>query len=302
VTDAMWKPYFWGLRVMIHDGGPWGICQGVWVQMSTVDQILQASIQASPFMNSGRGTATLPEEAACDGNGCSDAAGGAYPAVPGCVHHQALVRTRRDLHDQIGASLAAMVVQLELAQRLTTSDPAAADRALTELRTEAIEVLADVRRISATGRASEPCDITTALQAMIRRMNHAVGDRLRISLTVDGALGCIRGDTATAGFWIVREAVINVLKHARATRCEVVLAAGDNGLTVRVSDDGVGVSGHRRSGCGLANMAARAAERGGWCVAQPRRPQGFVVSAWLPTTAVAGRRSLQQPHRVSDQG
>ena len=64
---------------------------------------------------------------------------------------------------------------------------------------------------------------------------------------------------------VVREALSNAARHARATAIEVTIAAADD-FVVRVADDGVGLPlGREHVGNGLRNMAARAADLGGAC-------------------------------------
>lgn len=61
---------------------------------------------------------------------------------------------------------------------------------------------------------------------------------------------------------VTREALTNVVKHARATTAEVSVTAGDGRLSVTIADDGVGIpQTGRRSG--LANLRRRAEDRGG---------------------------------------
>lgn len=56
---------------------------------------------------------------------------------------------------------------------------------------------------------------------------------------------------------VIREALANVARHARATRAEVSIAVGEGVLTVVVGDNGIGIpEGGRRSG--LRNLAERA--------------------------------------------
>jgi signal transduction histidine kinase len=56
----------------------------------------------------------------------------------------------------------------------------------------------------------------------------------------------------------------------------------DGGLQLEVLDDGLGVPRKPRYGVGLASMRERAAEVGGTCTIEPRRPRGTVVRAVLP--------------------
>jgi signal transduction histidine kinase len=60
----------------------------------------------------------------------------------------------------------------------------------------------------------------------------------------------------------LREALSNVARHAAAGTVEVSIEAGEQ-LTLRVTDDGVGVPDDPDQGNGLRNMAARAEQLGG---------------------------------------
>src|SRR5207247_4530455 len=56
-------------------------------------------------------------------------------------------RLRRDLHDGLGAQLAALIMQAGSARTLLRSDPDAADQKLADLREELRSAVADVRRL-----------------------------------------------------------------------------------------------------------------------------------------------------------
>ena len=93
------------------------------------------------------------------------------------------------------------------------------------------------------------------------------------------------GQTSTA-LRIVKEALINVRKHARASQVRVVARASGAGVELRVVDDGVGfdpdevapVAGHR----GLTTMTERAEMAGGWLRAGHAEGAGAEVVLWLP--------------------
>lgn len=62
---------------------------------------------------------------------------------------------------------------------------------------------------------------------------------------------------------MLREALSNAARHAKATRVEVALEAIAAELRISVTDNGVGIAADRERSSGLANLAARAAELGG---------------------------------------
>ncbi|HEX9338733.1 MAG TPA: histidine kinase, partial [Pseudonocardiaceae bacterium] len=132
-----------------------------------------------------------------------------------CAHHNLLLAVRRDLHDKVGSSLTGMIVTAEVVERLIGMDTARAHRALADLRTDMTDLLSEVRRLVAgrdeahTGRGA-----TTALHTMLSRMGRVVVDRLKITVDVDPLVDTVPEHVAWAAFWIVREAVTNVLKHS----------------------------------------------------------------------------------------
>jgi len=82
---------------------------------------------------------------------------------------------------------------------------------------------------------------------------------------------------------MVREALSNVVRHARATRAEVSVVASEGELRVRVIDDGIGI---RRSagpgGNGLRNMADRAEQLGGGLDVRSRPGEGTSITWRVP--------------------
>jgi PAS domain S-box-containing protein len=96
------------------------------------------------------------------------------------------------------------------------------------------------------------------------------------------------GPDAITIFRICQEALINVRKHARASRVEVTLTNRDGGTLVQVVDDGVGFP--EQSGYdpyqhfGLIEMRERAETAGGWWSVESASA-GTTVRFWLPTPA-----------------
>jgi signal transduction histidine kinase len=174
-------------------------------------------------------------------------------------------------------------MQLELAWRLVGMDAGGAHIVLSELRSDIVDLIASVRRIGdGRGIAREVRNLESALRYLIRQANRVVAPRLELSLSFDPRASSIPGEIRSAAFWIVLEAVINVLKHSTARRCTVALSLRGGQLHVHVEDDGHVVERSSSGGSGLANMAARAAEVGGWCTAGSRQPTGFLVAARFP--------------------
>jgi signal transduction histidine kinase len=103
---------------------------------------------------------------------------------------------------------------------------------------------------------------------------------------VDAEGVSLSDEQASTALRIVNEALINVRKHAGAAQVRVLARPSDEGVEVRVVDDGVGfdpdeitpVAGHR----GLVTMAERAEMAGGWLRAGRADGVGAEVVLWLP--------------------
>src|SRR5439155_15702126 len=91
-----------------------------------------------------------------------------------------------------------------------------------------------------------------------------------------------------AAYRIVREALHNVVKHARARRARVRLRFRPAALELEVHDDGQGFDvSAMRSGLGLTSMRERAEQLGGSLDVQSSPGRGTTVSARLPVGADA---------------
>ncbi|WP_255218862.1 sensor histidine kinase, partial [Actinomadura formosensis] len=76
---------------------------------------------------------------------------------------------------------------------------------------------------------------------------------------------------------VVREALSNVARHARATEASVRIEVGDD-LTLRVEDDGAGIP-EGAAGGGLRDMRERAENLGG-SLSTRARPGGGTILVW----------------------
>ncbi len=91
--------------------------------------------------------------------------------------------------------------------------------------------------------------------------------------------------TRTQAVRIAKEALVNVAKHAKATTVRILVALDDDGVTVSVADDGVGLPpglrssppGHR----GISGMLDRAEVAGG-SLSMDTQSSGTTISVWLP--------------------
>jgi two-component system sensor histidine kinase DevS len=81
---------------------------------------------------------------------------------------------------------------------------------------------------------------------------------------------------------VLREALSNVARHARASAVTVTVVAHAGRVELRVADDGIGIGSEVRSVSGLRNMRRRAEELGGTCTIERAAPTGTQATWSVP--------------------
>jgi two-component system, NarL family, sensor kinase len=192
-------------------------------------------------------------------------------------------RLRRDLHDGIGPTLAGLTLGLDTARRRLSPDQTALLDLLDKLKAETQRAVADVRRIVYGLRppALDQLGLAGSLREEVGRLKSEAPE-LTVTLDAsDDALADLPAAAEVACYRIVTEALTNVIRHAKATRCWVRIRF-DGCLDVEVRDDGVGLPEGWRTGVGIASMRERVTELGGDLVIEPSLPHGTRIAARLP--------------------
>lgn len=190
-------------------------------------------------------------------------------------------RLRRDLHDGLGTSLVGIVMQLEALANLVDSASPAAGLVKT-IETESRQLVTDTRRL-VQGLAPpivEEVGLLEAIRQHADRLNRTGGRRGTFEVEAHmSTSGRLPASVEMAAYVIATEAMTNVARHARATRCTVTVTQ-DTHLTVEVDDDGVGLT--KPPGVGMRSMRERTEDLGGVLTIEAARPQGTRVLAMLP--------------------
>lgn len=199
-------------------------------------------------------------------------------------------RLRRDLHDGLGPSLAAIVLKLNAVGSLV-KEPVATEL-LTQLRQETRAAIADIRRLVDDLRppALDEVGLVAALQqkaASLSRPSGAdgVADAIVISVAGPAHTTTLPAAVEVAAYRIATEALTNVVRHSGAARASVEVSV-NGALEISVADNGTRPWDSARVGVGLSSMRERAEELGGSCTVSPRPDGGTVVRAILPLPAV----------------
>jgi PAS domain S-box-containing protein len=168
-------------------------------------------------------------------------------------------RIARDLHDQLGQQLTALRLHLERL-RDVRANPEDIDRAL-EI-TQSIDREVDFLAWELRPATLDDLGLSAALPRFLREwsQHYGIAAEFQGPTAVSGQLSRA---AETAFYRIAQEALTNVVKHAHASRVDVILERRDGGVVLVVEDDGVGfdTSKHdiKERGIGLAGMHERAA-------------------------------------------
>jgi two-component system sensor histidine kinase UhpB len=169
-------------------------------------------------------------------------------------------RVASDLHDEIGQSLTALVLQLKQASDREHPDPAA----LRELVGTAEAILGEVRSVARRLRpeALDDLGLRSALLALAGRLEEAGGLDIHVRIAQD--LPPLPSEVELVIYRVAQESLTNVLRHAGARQADVQLRARPGALILEVVDDGRGFDvSAPHAGEGLRGMRERALLVGG---------------------------------------
>jgi PAS domain S-box-containing protein len=193
------------------------------------------------------------------------------------------IRISREIHDDLGQLLTAVMFDLAAAKQSSGGDALVAAR-LDHAAATVQTALASVRRIAADLRPPllDKMGLQAAVQMEVTAFQERTGIECNLSL-MDEEPG-IGGDAATAVYRIVQEALTNVGKHADAQSVDVRMRQRNGTFYLEMRDDGSGIDpARKREGAlGLVGMRERAAAIGAELRIEPGRPHGTVVTLVVP--------------------
>ncbi|MBU2669942.1 GAF domain-containing sensor histidine kinase [Actinoplanes bogorensis] len=182
-------------------------------------------------------------------------------------------RIARDLHDVVIQRLFATGMQLQGAA--LQSSRAETTKRINATVDDLDETIRDIRRSIFELRAP----VGPSLRAALRETVEAAALGFRPTLDTIGPVdSAIPDDIVPELLAVLREALSNVSRHARASGVRVTVRAAEGEVSLQVSDDGVGFPPSAARG-GLVNMAERAHDLGGSFEAGPG-PDGGTTLIW----------------------
>jgi two-component system sensor histidine kinase UhpB len=201
------------------------------------------------------------------------------------AHESERLRIAQELHDEVGQTLTAVLLQLSRAQERL---PADLSSELIEAQDAARASLEDVRRIATDLRPETLNDL--GLASALATLSDGFGRRagVRVERQIATPMPPLGGEAELAVYRIAQEALTNVARHAESDAAELTVLSDADRLTLTVRDHGRGLpSGRAPDGTGIRGMRERAGLIGAsLTIARPVHGPGTELRLELPLNGV----------------
>jgi two-component system sensor histidine kinase DesK len=194
------------------------------------------------------------------------------------------LRLARDVHDLLGLSLSALTLKCELTYRLMNDHPERARAELADMLAIARRALADVRMVAAGRRELSLPHEWGSAQSVLSTAD--------IDVRIRRDQGEIKPPAATVLATVLREGVTNVLRHSKASWCEITLRTHENVVELDIVNDGVNEEsgsdrGDALAGRGIGNLSHRVSHVGGTLRAGVEEGGRYRLTASIPMSPPA---------------
>ncbi|WP_241484998.1 sensor histidine kinase [Nocardiopsis potens] len=191
----------------------------------------------------------------------------------------------REVHDIVGHALSTISAEAGVARAVSHSDKGEMLEALEDIEHRSRAALEEVQALVRSLRRRDRTALGGGRGAAALRELVAAAKVSGVDVDARIDLPECRDETVLAATRVAQEALSNMVRHAAAERCELMVAPVGERLVVRVDDDGRGIPPGGRAGSGIAGMRERAESVGGRLTVSDRPGGGTRVLAELPLPA-----------------
>ncbi len=190
----------------------------------------------------------------------------------------------QELHDDAGQALTALILRIG-ALKQDVANPEAVKAHATYLGEEAASVLENLRRLAMDLRPATLDHL--GLVAALRQYSEIIASQCNLDIQFE-AIGFekrLSDHAEVALYRIVQEAVTNVVRHAKASRVDILLERQESRIVVMVEDNGIGFgyeSEMKVGHLGLIGMQERAEMLGGKLTIESRPGKGTTIQIETP--------------------
>ena len=189
----------------------------------------------------------------------------------------------RELHDEVGQSFSAILMEVENVVDLASGAEARAR--LESIRSVAQKGMNEIRNMSLLLRPSMLDDfgLVPAIDWQAREMAKRTGLRIQVASEISADLP---EEHKTCIYRVVQEALTNCARHAQANAVQVAVRGEPGRILLSVQDDGSGFDPRRSRGLGLLGMEERVRHLGGSFEIDSRPGRGTLLQVELPVSTL----------------
>ena len=197
----------------------------------------------------------------------------------------------RELHDEVGQALGALLVDLGRFSTGLANDRPELRTQLEHMKSNAERTCQTVRNIALLLRPSmlDDLGLAPALEWQGREVSRH--SEIEVDVKSEGVSDNLPDEYRICVYRIVQEALSNAVRHSGAHNAKVLVRQTHRNITVRVSDDGSGFDSRRTRGLGLLGMEERVKRLGGTFSLAAQPYTGVTIIAELPFSSPAGWQS-----------
>jgi signal transduction histidine kinase len=199
------------------------------------------------------------------------------------------LQIRRNLHDDLAPRLMSLAFNVAAAEQYVKKNPDKAIELLEDLRKVIRATVDEIRTMVHDLRPPtlDEFGLIGSIKARMDEVKQMSPSSFEVNLHAPKKMPGLPAAVEVAAYRIITEALINVIRHASATNCEIFLKINSsNELQLDVVDNGVGLPSKLKpannGGIGLTSIRERAMELGGSCVFENLETGGTSVKAILP--------------------
>jgi signal transduction histidine kinase len=199
-------------------------------------------------------------------------------------------RLSRELHDQVGQYMSAVLVELgNVDAGLPGACPGVRER-LMNVRQLAETSVAAVRNMMLLLRPSmlDDLGLVAALRWQGREMSRRTS--VKVKVAADAVLDDLPDEYRTCIYRVVQEALHNSARHAKPSLVRVTARQRPGEISVAIQDDGVGFDARKDKGMGVLGMEERVLSLGGFFRVDSEPGNGTIVSILLPLAQAASTK------------